>query len=508
MDSPFPTMPRDDAQQPILLWLLLLVTGTCLYRIAFVWAHDYSLFMDEAQYWLWAQTPDWGYYSKPPLVAWLIRGTTALLGNSELAVKLPALLAYPLASVGLFLTGRAMADARTGLVAAAVFLTMPGQAIAGWVMSPDSVLLLAWAFALVLAWHAMRAPERLRTWVLLGLVIGLGALAKYTMLVFVPMAAWAFARTAAPGWWRRPGPWTAVALALLVLAPNIAWNAAHHFETVTHTANLSHKSAPGIHLNHFGEFLGAQWGIFGLLAFPLLAMRAWSDRSEAARFLRPFTVPYLLVMLALSLVTSANANWAVTAYAAGSVLLALWLAVPQRRRWLWAVLATNALLMLALLHYRDIGPRLGIKPSRSGNDLYARVLGWRELGQTLQPVIDANGGLPVLAADRVLLSELTYYLQPRPYAVAALDTDGVIDNQYELTTQQHGLPREALWIEFPKGMDVDNDYDPDDAPDPALLTHLYDTVEDLGLVRVTRMDAPTREVHIVRVRMKPGASLP
>ena len=275
---------------------------------------------------------------------------------------------------------------------------------------------------------------------------------------------------------------------------------------MTHTANLSHKSAPGIHPNHFGEFLGAQWGIFGLVAFPLLALRVWGDRSEAARFLRPFTVPYLLVMLALSLVTSANANWAVTAYASGSVLLALWLAVPQRRRWLWAVLGTNVLLMLALLHYRDIGPRIGIKPSRSGNDLYARVLGWRELGHALQPIVDANGGLPVLASDRVLLSELTYYLQPRPYPMAALDTDGVIDNQYELTTQQHGLPREALWIEFPKGMDVDKDDDPDDAPDPPLLTRLYDTVEDLGLVRVSRMDAPTREVHVVRVRMKPGVS--
>ena len=202
-----PRAPHDEAQQPILLWLLLLVTATCLYRIAFVWAHDYSLFMDEAQYWLWSQAPDWGYYSKPPLVAWLIHGTTALLGNTELAVKLPALLSYPLASVGLFLLGRAMADARTGLVAAAVFLTMPGQAIAGWVMSPDSVLLLAWAFALVLAWQAAHAPERLRTWIALGVVIGLGALAKYTMLVFIPMAAWALARAAAPGWWRRPGPW-------------------------------------------------------------------------------------------------------------------------------------------------------------------------------------------------------------------------------------------------------------------------------------------------------------
>ena len=93
---------------PAALWVLVL--GMLFYRMAFVLAHDYSLFVDEAQYWLWSRTPDFGYYSKPPLIAWLIAITTKLLGDTEFAVKLPALLAYPLAALFIYKAGAALRD--------------------------------------------------------------------------------------------------------------------------------------------------------------------------------------------------------------------------------------------------------------------------------------------------------------------------------------------------------------------------------------------------------------
>lgn len=496
--------PFEQEEARIAPWLILLVIGTLLYRIAFVWAHDYSLFVDEAQYWVWSRDLAFGYYSKPPLVAWLVRASTLLLGDGELGVKFPAILAYPLAALGLYRLGTALKNARTGLIAAALFLSMPGQALGGWVLSPDALLLLAWSWALYLLWMA-RMQGGLKWWIGLGVAIGLGAQAKYTMLVFVPMAAWVLWRgrdvvSARAG----KGPWLALAIVLLLIAPNIAWNVQNQFETVRHTAELTHRSNAGLHPRHFIEFLAAQWGIFGLLAFPLLVMLMARGRGSAqSRFLAVFTVPYLLVMLALSLVTAANANWAVTAYAAGSVWLALWLD-GRKPVWMWSVILLNFVLQLGILHYRDIGAKLGHPPSRNGKDLYARVLGWRELGRALQPITEAQGGLPILTGDRMLLAELSYYLQPRPYPMDALDTDGQINNQFEMDTARRGLPQEALWVEFPAGMDADHSTlsDPDDAPDPPLLHQLYDVVEDLGVIRVQRMDAPARMVHVVRVRRR------
>src|SRR6266511_2408846 len=53
---------------------------------------------DEAHYWDWSRHLDWSYYSKGPLVAWLIRlsrelfgpWSVALTGGEMLAVRLPA----------------------------------------------------------------------------------------------------------------------------------------------------------------------------------------------------------------------------------------------------------------------------------------------------------------------------------------------------------------------------------------------------------------------------------
>jgi 4-amino-4-deoxy-L-arabinose transferase-like glycosyltransferase len=50
---------------------------------------------DEAHYWMWSQQPDWSYYSKPPLVAYVIGLGTALFGDTEFGLRWPAALDLP-----------------------------------------------------------------------------------------------------------------------------------------------------------------------------------------------------------------------------------------------------------------------------------------------------------------------------------------------------------------------------------------------------------------------------
>ena len=45
------------------------------------------LHFDEAQYWDWSQNLDWGFFSKPPLLAFLIRVVTELCGNGENCIR-------------------------------------------------------------------------------------------------------------------------------------------------------------------------------------------------------------------------------------------------------------------------------------------------------------------------------------------------------------------------------------------------------------------------------------
>src|SRR4051812_22989027 len=50
---------------------LLLLAAITAARLVWLVVQPADLYPDEAQYWFWAQHPAFGYYSKPPLIAWL-----------------------------------------------------------------------------------------------------------------------------------------------------------------------------------------------------------------------------------------------------------------------------------------------------------------------------------------------------------------------------------------------------------------------------------------------------
>ncbi|RYG00101.1 MAG: hypothetical protein EON94_10125, partial [Caulobacteraceae bacterium] len=68
--------------------VLLITVALTIVRLVTLFASPLELYPDEAQYWLWSRTLDWGYYSKPPMVAWLIWTTTAIGGDAEPWVRL------------------------------------------------------------------------------------------------------------------------------------------------------------------------------------------------------------------------------------------------------------------------------------------------------------------------------------------------------------------------------------------------------------------------------------
>src|SRR5579871_3650657 len=89
---------------------------------------------DEAHYWDWSRHLDWSYYSKGPLIAYLIRAGCVLAGSwshwltgSEmLAVRLPAVVCGSLLLVSLYvLTCQVFQRAALATAVVAVALTLP-----------------------------------------------------------------------------------------------------------------------------------------------------------------------------------------------------------------------------------------------------------------------------------------------------------------------------------------------------------------------------------------------
>lgn len=142
------------------LYAATIITITTLVRFWFVASGQLDLVQDEAQYWDWTRRLQLSYYSKGPLIAWLIGMWTGVFGDTELGVRFGALAGSALAQVMLFLgVGRLFGRPRLALLTLGVANTTPLFMVAGVLMTTDGPLLLCWLGALLCIHAATRTPR-------------------------------------------------------------------------------------------------------------------------------------------------------------------------------------------------------------------------------------------------------------------------------------------------------------------------------------------------------------
>jgi 4-amino-4-deoxy-L-arabinose transferase-like glycosyltransferase len=107
---------------PLLLWLGALLAV----RIAALVAARIDLVLDEAQYWTWSRELALGYFSKPPMIAWLVRGATEICGNGEACVRAASPVLYTLTAILIYAAARQLYSERIAFWSAIVFATLPG----------------------------------------------------------------------------------------------------------------------------------------------------------------------------------------------------------------------------------------------------------------------------------------------------------------------------------------------------------------------------------------------
>lgn len=436
-------MIRDD-RTPYAGWLALVLVGLAVYR---VWAANLiglELFFDEAYYFGWAQSLEWGYYSKPPMVGWLIWLTTRLGGDGEAWVRAASTVLYPATAWLVFLTGRRLFDARAAFWAALAFITLPMVSLGSWLITTDAPLLFFWSLALYGLVRAL-ADNAWRHWLLLGLALGLGGLSKYSMVFFaVGGLALLVSDAAARRHLANPRLYAAIALAALVFAPNLAWNARHQFVSVQHTAEIAQLDGDLLHPDKLAEFLGAQFGVMGPILFAALL---WIVLAHGRRLLAEpgtrlalaYSLPVLGVFLVLALLSRAFANWGAMAYVAGCLLVAGWLASRDRLVWLKTGVALNLAAAVFLYHYHGVMDLAGVELTRK-TDPYARISGWRGFGAQAQAYLADHPGARLLGDDRKYLAELIYYIRPHPFDARLYNPAGTLDDHYALKHDLKGDP--------------------------------------------------------------------
>ena len=367
-------------------WALILA----LTLLRFLLAGCFELVGDEAYYWHWAQHPAMAYYSKPPGVAWAIRLGTWILGDTERGVRLVSVLLSAGTSFLVFRLGASLFSPRVGFWSLVLASVAPMFIGGGLLMTIDAISVFFWLLAALAFLATARDPSPGR-WLLAGLSLGAGLLAKLTNLALIPsfvlFCLWSPGHRALL---RRPGFWGLVAVALLFLGPVLIWNSSHGWITFHHLQERGALDKPfRFSAGALLTFVGLQLAVIGPALLPLLVAamrvggRAFPD-DLARRFSLSLFLPLILFYTVLACNNPGEANWTAGAWASFFPVPAaagLHLADASRAgRLLWRGVLGLSAVLAALLLYAIVGFYTPSHP-----DLFARVRGARDLaGRVMQ----------------------------------------------------------------------------------------------------------------------------
>jgi len=470
----------------------LALTAVCLaallaFRLAALQASQIDLVMDEVQYWTWSRDLDFGYFSKPPLIAWIIRAAGELCGQSEACVRATSPILYTLASGMLFATGRVLFDARIGFWTAIVFATLPGVSYASLLITTDAPLILLWT-VMVFLWVMLVKRRSMGFAIMLGVAIGIGLLAKQAMIYAVLcIACHAVVSREAREALKGGRGIVAAIIALALFSPNIVWNAQHDFPTARHTGANIGWQYPYVHPIALLEFVGAQFGLFGPILLIALAraafreVRAPSDPNKT--LLLCFSLPVLALLVIQALMSRAHGNWAATAYPAATLFVTAVL-LELNRRVLFRVslglhLIVAVMIAAAPAFAREWPVFEQLKFLRSS-------LGWHDTARVVRAKLAEERYGALLVNTREMAGELLYYLRGTGTPLYVWTRDETPHNHFEMTRPfVADAPEPILFVSR--------------RPCPGSITDAFGEVTEFPAERVPLVRDETRLIYMCRL---------
>ncbi|MBD3669206.1 MAG: glycosyltransferase family 39 protein [Gammaproteobacteria bacterium] len=379
---------------------------------------------DEAYYWTWTQHLQLSYFDHPPMVAWMMWPFTALLGDTLFAIRLPMVLAWFITAAFIYLA--AMRFSRNHMAALSSLLIWSSLPIimGGFhVATPDTPLVMLTAISFYFYLRSLDTG-RDSDWMLTGFAAGCALLAKYTAILIPGALFLALLLTRrGRGLLATSGPWLAVLIMLLVFMPVVIWNAQNDWASFLFQFKHGVKElapAPGELLL---AFIIGQLGIvmpWTFLAMALTALPIYKPGTDPLQRLSlqlGFWIPILVFGIA-GLTSPSGANWTLSAFVPGSLLLGHWLAnwlVKKAGRWRAAVtmvLFLLPLLLVNIVRFPGWMEKAGFNPAQRTQLTHS--YGWEKVGRQLQRELSTYGAraqtCTVLAMNYQLASQIALLL--------------------------------------------------------------------------------------------------
>ena len=467
-----------------------------------------NLSPQEAYYWNYAMHPALSYLDHPPMVAWVIRAGTLLLGKSEIGVRIGGLCLVVVSIWLINALGRLWFSRRAGLWAALLLAVIPVYCVYGATITPDVPLICFWLLTIYLVSIAV-LKDRPSAWYGAGAALGFAMLSKYTALFLVPSALlFLIADRAHRKWLLRKEPYLAFFLSLVIFSPVILWNYQHQWASFAFQFGrrvLGQEMINPVRFarHSFIEFLGIQLAsIFPtflavlVLSFAVALYFTIKDQGSRWKFCLFFSFPILVFFAVYSIGSAVNVSWPLPGYLA--LLIAAHTCyrylrfksgqrfkIAQRKMLVFSLYGLPVLYLFVPFHMALVIPFVPVIKS---------VTGWQELSKTLErekATIETEKDKTtfIFGVDRKdITSELAFYMQ-----------------DFEDVFSRKVLGQNALGFEFwdsrvpLPGSNAVAVGDDEFFPDIALLQqHFMRVDEQVTVVPIVRQGKIVRRFYLVR----------
>jgi dolichol-phosphate mannosyltransferase len=435
------------------------ITGQLL-LVRLLGSASFNLITEEAYYWKYAENLSYGYLDHPPLVAWSIALGEKLFGTNEFGVRSIGHLYWcGILFFAYKLTKECFPKVPLSYVVVVCTL-LPFTLSAGFLMTPDTPMSLAWIGALYFL-HLALVRTRESAWIPAGILIGCALLGKYpAVLLGVSAVTYMVVASNARQWFLHPLPYLAVILTAAVFSPVILWNYQHDWASFAFqsTRRFSEEQEFGLHL----------WVLFTLITLTppgVVILYRTLRESISNRTLLSAESPYLFIAVFslvpifafgyASLSQEVKVNWLGPASLVCIPLFSkvLFESVQNRSRLIRGWLATGIVISLSL-HVILYALVVGI-PGAGTPKALRKFTGWEDLARIVEQerraIAEKSGTTTIVAGgdSHYVSSELGFYgsklARLGAFIIQPPTTEGrSLFNNYSLMFQYWSVPAEHI----------------------------------------------------------------
>lgn len=458
---------------------LRIVQVVALVLVAFKFVHLAlaGVFMDEAYYWMWGQHPALSYYDHPPLNAWLLGLSSALLGWNVLALRAPVGLAFLADILAIWLLSRRLAndDWRTHFwVTLLLFVVTPLYWMVSALALPDHMLLTCCLFALYFFISFFGGEGRSRDLYGGAFALGLGGLSKYNA-AFLGLAVVIYVLAYRRELLRQPRLWLAGMLTILIQAPVIVWNVTEHFASWDFILQGRHAGLRGSLDGLINLVAGIVIFISPFLFVPIGRFVLERRSIPGIGLARSAFLISTISIFGVSLVTLVLFHWNLVAYAAMLPFLAFFM----RPRWLLPLQALWGIAFVGLAFWNyAVAPVVPVSVWK--DEATAWSYGWAKAATAVEAAKAAHPVGFIAAADYTTASLLAFALKDKDVVSLSPHRD-----QYDYWFDPNAHTGEDAILFGDRWR-----------PLPKSITRLFATVTELKSIKVTRRGQHINTQHI------------